>query len=105
MAKSDETARVLIALTESSPVDDLWQAAIRLMDHTNADLMTLFLAENHWHAVMKWAGLFVGCSGDDRAGRQRFVGPSMRSNRRLRTRPPCRRKPSTAPSASRRNSV
>ena len=49
MARNDRTARVLIALTESSPVDDLWQAALAQLSQTRADLMALFLAGDHWH--------------------------------------------------------
>lgn len=49
MARNDRTSRVLIALTESSPVDDLWQAALAQLSQTRADLMALFLAGDHWH--------------------------------------------------------
>lgn len=49
MAKNDDKARVLIALTESSPIDALWDAAIARLERSRADLMALFLAEDHWH--------------------------------------------------------
>jgi len=49
MAKSDDKARVLIALTESSPVDELWQVAVTRIGNSGADLMALFFAEDHWH--------------------------------------------------------
>ncbi len=49
MARDERTARVLIALTESSPVDDLWQAALARLGQTRAELMALFLAGDHWH--------------------------------------------------------
>jgi len=49
MARNDDTTRVLIALTESSPVRELWDAAIAQQVHSGADLLALFLAEDHWH--------------------------------------------------------
>jgi hypothetical protein len=49
MAKSKNKARVLIALTESSPVDELWRAAVARLGAGGADLLALFLAEDHWH--------------------------------------------------------
>lgn len=49
MARDSDTTRVLIALTESSPVRELWEAAIAQQVQTGADLLALFLAEDHWH--------------------------------------------------------
>lgn len=49
MASENDTTRVLIALTESSPVGDLWEAALAQQVDTGADLLALFLAEDHWH--------------------------------------------------------
>jgi hypothetical protein len=49
MSRNDDTARVLIALTEASPVDRLWKAALDRMARTQAELMALYFAEYHWH--------------------------------------------------------
>jgi len=48
VAGSDARARVLIALTESSPVNELWEAALARLGQSGADLVALFLAEDHW---------------------------------------------------------
>lgn len=49
MKRNDDAPRVLIALVESTPVDHLWRAALERMARTQAELVALFFAENHWH--------------------------------------------------------
>ena len=48
MTSSEGRRRVLIAITESSPVDRLWQVALERTAGTQAELLALFLAEDHW---------------------------------------------------------
>lgn len=49
MTGASGKVRVLIALTESGPVHELWDAALARFGQTGADLMALFIAEDHWH--------------------------------------------------------
>jgi hypothetical protein len=49
MGGNDDRTRVLIALTESSPVDQLWEAALGQLGQAPADLTALFFAETRWH--------------------------------------------------------
>lgn len=46
---TDGTRRVLIAITESCPVDLLWRAAIRRLAGSGAALTAIYVAEGHWH--------------------------------------------------------
>ena len=48
MTKSDDRARVLIAVTETSPVAELWQAALSRRDR-DAELVALLLSDDRWH--------------------------------------------------------
>jgi hypothetical protein len=48
MEKNDTTVRVLIAITEFSPVDRLWRAALKRVGSAPADLLALYLVEDHW---------------------------------------------------------
>lgn len=47
--KSDERRRVFIAVTESSPLPDLWREAMNLMSESPADLIALFVDDQRWH--------------------------------------------------------
>ena len=48
MKKSDDRARILIAVTETSPVTELWQAALEQLDR-DAELVALFVSDDRWH--------------------------------------------------------
>ena len=48
MKKTDETLRVLIAVTESSPLSALWRAAMDLMNESPAELVALFVDDERW---------------------------------------------------------
>ncbi len=48
MKTSDERARILIAVTEASPVAELWQAALNRR-HRDAELIALFVSNDRWH--------------------------------------------------------
>jgi len=48
MAKTEQADRVLIAITEFSPVDLLWQAALKRIGDARTELLALYFAEDHW---------------------------------------------------------
>lgn len=48
MKKSDDRTRILIAVTEASPVAELWQAALDRRDR-DEELVALFLSDDRWH--------------------------------------------------------
>jgi len=48
MVKSERNGRVLIAITEFSPVDVLWRAALRRIGDTQVELLALYFSEDHW---------------------------------------------------------
>lgn len=47
--KSDHKRRVVIAVTESSPLSALWREAMSLIGESPADLMALFVDDQRWH--------------------------------------------------------
>jgi hypothetical protein len=51
MAKTDVKHRVVIAVTETSPVARLWDAALRLLRESPADLVALYVEDDRWHRV------------------------------------------------------
>lgn len=48
MTTENSTRRIVIALTETSPVPILWRAAMALRAETSGDLITLFLQDERW---------------------------------------------------------
>jgi hypothetical protein len=48
MSRSDENPRVLIAITERSPVHVLWHAALRRLGRGHRELTAVYLSEDHW---------------------------------------------------------
>ncbi len=48
MKKSDTMRRVVIAITESSPLPELWREAMNLMSESPAELMALFMDDDRW---------------------------------------------------------
>lgn len=48
MKTTDDRLRVVIAITESSPLAALWHAAIHLLDETPGQLVVLFIDDNRW---------------------------------------------------------
>jgi hypothetical protein len=48
MKKSDDRIRVVIAVTESSPLSALWREAMNLMNESPAELMALFVDDDRW---------------------------------------------------------
>jgi len=47
--RSDDKTRVLIAVTEFSPVDALWRAALQFAGETQSEMTAVFVRESHWH--------------------------------------------------------
>ena len=48
MTPQSDIRRIVIALTETSPVPILWRAAMALRAETPADVLTLFLQDERW---------------------------------------------------------
>ena len=48
MKTTDDRLRVVIAITESSPLEALWRAAMKLMSESPAELMALFVDDERW---------------------------------------------------------
>jgi len=48
MTKTDDRPRVVIAVTESSPLLALWRAAMDLMNDSPAELVALFVDDDRW---------------------------------------------------------
>jgi hypothetical protein len=51
MTKTEMKLRVVIAVTETSPVARLWEAALRLLRESPADLVALYVEDDRWHRV------------------------------------------------------
>jgi hypothetical protein len=49
MNVSKDNVRVLIAITEASPVDALWRVALRRLGEGGRELTAVYLSEGHWH--------------------------------------------------------
>lgn len=49
MSRNSETTRIAIAVTESSPVKQLWRAALAHFSDSQAELTALFVADDRWH--------------------------------------------------------
>jgi hypothetical protein len=43
--------RVVIAVTDTTPVARLWEAALRLLRESPADLVTLYVEDDRWHRI------------------------------------------------------
>ena len=48
MTRSKSSERVVIALTESCPVTDLWSAALEAVQGSRAELYAIFLHDERW---------------------------------------------------------
>ena len=51
MAKTEMKLRVVIAVTDTTPVARLWEAALRLLRESPADLVTLYVEDDRWHRI------------------------------------------------------
>ncbi len=48
MTGNDRT-RVIVAITESAPIDELWQVVSKWASSPGTELVAVFIAEDHWH--------------------------------------------------------
>jgi glycine/D-amino acid oxidase-like deaminating enzyme len=48
MNRNSDKTRVVIAVTESSPVRQLWRAAMQELRHTRAELLALLVDDDRW---------------------------------------------------------
>ena len=48
MSTSSENSRVLLAITEASPVDALWRAALQRLGKEGTELTAIYVSEDHW---------------------------------------------------------
>ena len=51
MTKDDVKLRIVIAVTETTPVALLWEAALRLLRESRAELVALYVRDDRWHRV------------------------------------------------------
>jgi hypothetical protein len=51
VAKTEVKLRVVIAVTETTPVARLWKAALKLLRESPADLVTLYVEDDRWRRV------------------------------------------------------
>jgi hypothetical protein len=51
VTKDDVKLRIVIAVTETTPVALLWEAALRLLRESRAELAALYVRDDRWHRV------------------------------------------------------
>lgn len=51
MTKTEMKLRVVIAVTETTPIARLWETALRLLRETPGDLAALYLQDDRWYRV------------------------------------------------------
>ena len=51
MTKDEVKVRVVIAVTETTPVALLWETALRLLRESRAELAALYVRDDRWHRV------------------------------------------------------
>ena len=44
----EDRPRVIVALTETTPIDNLWRAVSQLIQHPDTELVTVFIADDRW---------------------------------------------------------
>ncbi len=49
MNQNDDKCRIVIAVTETTEVPRLWRAALQNVGRSEAELLALYLIDNHWH--------------------------------------------------------
>ena len=49
MSKADDKARIVLALTELTPVRLLWREVLQRKHESTAELLALFVADDRWH--------------------------------------------------------
>jgi hypothetical protein len=51
VAKTEVRLRVVIAVTETTPIARLWETALRLLRDTSAELAALYVQDDRWYRV------------------------------------------------------
>ena len=51
MTKTEVRLRVVMAVTETTPVARLWETALRLLQEAPAEIATLYVQDDRWHRV------------------------------------------------------
>ena len=51
MTKTEVRLRVVMAVTETTPVARLWETALRLLQEAPAELAALYVQDDRWHRV------------------------------------------------------
>ena len=51
MAKTDVRLRIVLAVTETTPVARLWETALQLLRETPAELAALYVQDDRWYRV------------------------------------------------------
>lgn len=49
MSRPSEKRRILLAITEASPLQDLWRAVIDYLEGAHGELTTVFFSDDRWH--------------------------------------------------------
>lgn len=49
MGKANDKARIVIAVTELTPVQQLWREALQRLGDSRAEILALFFADDRWH--------------------------------------------------------
>ncbi|MBT8082289.1 MAG: hypothetical protein KJP08_06050 [Gammaproteobacteria bacterium] len=48
MSDADTIRRILLAVTETSPVETLWQSLLDAVENSRAEVVTVFVRDEHW---------------------------------------------------------
>ena len=48
MSDAETIRRVLLAVTEASPVESLWQSLVDAVEDSRAEVVTVFVRDEHW---------------------------------------------------------
>ncbi len=49
MSRPSEKRRILLAITEASPLPDLWRAVVDYLAGAHGELTTVFVSDDRWH--------------------------------------------------------
>ena len=49
MSRTSEKRRILLAITETSPLQDLWRAVVESLAGSHGELTTVFVSDDRWH--------------------------------------------------------
>lgn len=49
MSRPSDKRRILLAITEASPLQDLWRAVVDYLEGAHGELTTVFVSDDRWH--------------------------------------------------------